>query len=318
MLIQKGDEGEHVAEIKNLLGYKCVEEVERFDENLEKEVKKFQDQHDLLVDGIVGPETFSKILDITTDLSHYQEYSKENKKGKLIDKGIYLTDDNLRVYRRHLKPSEYVSDDSTSKHYIFLHHTAGSADPFATAYYWNNDSRGRIGTHFVIGGKESNGSTRHNGNVVECMPLENYAWHLGDNGSHYMHTHSISIELTNWGWLKEDNGVFYNYLDNQVPEDQVIDLCYEYRGYRYYHKYSDEQLKSLESLLKYLSNKYDISLKEGLYNMIKGHGGADAFGYHDDVYNGKVTGLLTHTNVRTDKFDCSPQPNLIDLVQKVA
>lgn len=318
MLIKKGDDGEHVAEVKRLLGYECVQEVERFDENLEEQVRNFQKEKGLSVDGIVGPDTLSKLVDVTTDLTYFKEYSRENKKGNLLDKGIYLTENNLRVYRRHLKPSEYVSDDPTSKQYIFIHHTAGSEDPFATAYYWNNDSRGRIGTHFIIGGKGTNGNSRYNGEVVECIPSNAYAWHLGDNGSHHMHTHSISIELTNWGWLKEKNGVFYNYLDKQVPEDQVVDLCYEFRGYRHYHKYTDEQLDSLRLLLEHLSEEHDISLQDGLYNMIKQHGGADAFEYHDKVYNGETKGLLTHTNVRTDKFDCSPQPNLIDLIEKVA
>lgn len=312
MIIEKGDEGTHVKEIRKLLGMEPTPPV--YDDNVEEEVKKFQDKNDLLVDGLVGPNTYSKLLDVTTDLSYHNVDPNKGTKG-VLDEGIYLTEEGLRVYRRHMYEDQYISDEKTEKNYIFLHHTAGSENPFATVKYWNNDDRGRIGTQFVIGGIATNGNEAHNGEVVEAFPDENYAWHLGDNGSHEMHKGSVGIELTNWGWLKESNGRFYNYVDQEVPEDQVIDLENEFRGYRYYHRYTDEQLNSLEMLLKHLGRKHDIDIRNGLPMFIWDKDTFNnVFGFNEDVYYGKIEGVLTHTNVRKDKFDCSPQPDLGNLL----
>ena len=42
--------------------------------------------------------------------------------------------------------------------------------------------------------------------------------------------------------------------------------------------------------------------------------GVDAFDYHAEAFYGKVKGMWTHANVRKDKFDLFPQPNLIDML----
>ena len=81
-----------------------------------------------------------------------------------------------------------------------------------------------------------------------------------------------------------------------------------------WHKYSDEQVSAVRDLLLYISNRDNIDLHEGLYKWIKTEGATKAFDFHLDAYNGKVKGLLTHTNIRKDKVDCSPQPNLVDMI----
>lgn len=312
MIIEKGDEGTHVKEIRKLLGMDPTPPV--YDDNVEEEVRKFQDKNDLSIDGLVGPNTYSKLLDVTTDLSYHNVDPNKGTRG-LLDKGIYLTEEGLRVYRRYMYDDEYVSGDKSDKNYIFLHHTAGSENPFSTVKYWNSDDRGRIGTQFVIGGISLNGNDTNDGEVVEAFPDDNYAWHLGDNGSHEMHKRSVGIELTNWGWLKESNGRFYNYVDQEVPEDQVVELEEEFRGHKYYHRYTDKQVEALENLLKYLGRKHDIDLKGGLpMYMWEYESLNDVFGYIEDAYYGKTEGILTHTNVRKDKFDCSPQSHLADFL----
>ncbi len=42
--------------------------------------------------------------------------------------------------------------------------------------------------------------------------------------------------------------------------------------------------------------------------------GVPAFEFNNDEYNGKIKGMWTHTNIRKDKFDLFPQPNLIDML----
>ena len=87
-----------------------------------------------------------------------------------------------------------------------------------------------------------------------------------------------------------------------------------FKGYLNWHKYSDEQIKAVRELLLYISNRDNIDLHEGLYKWIKKEGALKAFDFHKEAYEGNVKGLLTHTNIRKDKCDCSPQPNLVDMI----
>jgi hypothetical protein len=43
-------------------------------------------------------------------------------------------------------------------------------------------------------------------------------------------------------------------------------------------------------------------------------GANKAFDFHQDAYSGKVKGMLSHGSIRKDKFDVSPQPELIDMI----
>ena len=47
---------------------------------------------------------------------------------------------------------------------------------------------------------------------------------------------------------------------------------------------------------------------------IKKFGPDKGFGFQEDAFYGKVKGLLTHTNVRKDKSDCYPHPDLVDMI----
>jgi len=67
-------------------------------------------------------------------------------------------------------------------------------------------------------------------------------------------------------------------------------------------------------LLLFIAERDNIDLRIGLVQWIKKYGPNKAFEFQEDAYYGKVKGLLTHTNVRRDKFDCYPHPDLIDML----
>ena len=48
-------------------------------------------------------------------------------------------------------------------------------------------------------------------------------------------------------------------------------------------------------------------------NLIRNNG-VKAFEFNRDAYNGKIKGILTHTNTNKGKFDCFPQQELIDML----
>ena len=128
-----------------------------------------------------------------------------------------------------------------------------------------------------------------------------------------MNTHSVGIEICNFGYVK--NGK--TYTGANVNPEQIVYLNSPFRGYSAWHKYSDEQISSVRDLLLYISDRDNIDLHEGLYKWIKTEGAIKAFDFHMDAYKGNVKGLLTHANIRKDKFDCCPQPNLVDMIMSL-
>lgn len=316
MLIKRGDKGKSVKEIQAILkglSYYLGKIDGDYGPKTERAVEGFQGANNLDVDGIVGPKTWAMLVDLSTDNSTMIFVDND---GKLDDRGKYTTADGLEIHRMYMDTDEFVTDrGTTDKHTVFLHHTAGRANPYKVAKSWNNDSRGRVATQYIIGGRSLDGSDSKNGVVVECFPDDYFAWHLGRVGDFEMSTHSIGIEINNWGWLEKRNGKYYNYVDLEVPADQVVELDKPFRGHKYYHKYTDEQIESLKLLLKEIERRHpNVDLSKGMIPIMNKGDHAEAFEFNKDAYYGKIHGLWTHTNVRKDKSDCSPQDNLINML----
>jgi hypothetical protein len=216
----------------------------------------------------------------------------------------------------HLPSGEYI-EQSTAKEYLFLHHTAGWNNPYNVVDMWANDRRGRIGTHYVIGGiNPRTGDTSYDGTVLRCIDDQYYAWHLG-KVDRYMHKHSIGIEICNFGWLVKRKGGFYTYTNTKVRQDQVVDLGYNFRGYRYWHRYSNEQLSALRNLIIHITDTHGISTYLGLQERLGRMSPRDAFEYYEEARYGEVKGILSHTSVRPDKFDVFPQDELVDMILSI-
>ena len=287
--------GDRVSHVQSLLG---LDPDGKYGRMTESAVKNFQLKNGLVADGIVGPRTYQLLVqnEASTDL-------RETFDAKRTPFEIYPLD-----------PDEYVGEDVPHKKYIFLHHTAGWHNPYKTVDYWNNDKRGRIGTHFVIGGvNHRTGDNTYDGSVIQCIPDDNWAYHLGPV-NRFMHRSSIGIELCSFGGLTEIRGKFYTYIDTLVHPSQVIELEEEFRGYRYYHRYSDSQIIALSKVLMYLSKSHSINLRQGLQELLKKFPPGLAFEYFPSIANGKQHGLLSHSNVKKSKSDVYPDPRLVDLI----
>jgi hypothetical protein len=202
---------------------------------------------------------------------------------------------------------------------LILHFTAGNHNPYACVKDWNSDTRGKIATQFVLGGKSLDGKTEHDGVVVECMPDNAWAYHLGNNGNSKLHPNSVGIEICSWGPLtKKSDGTFVTYTNRSVPEDQVCDLGYKFRGFQYFHKFTDTQLVSLELLIKEICKRHPkINIKRGLQERLNTMSPADAFDFNDDAFYGKYSAMWSHTSIRKDKSDIYPDPRIIDLIKRL-
>jgi hypothetical protein len=321
MLIKKGDKGSKVKEIQRILGL-TADGI--FGAYTEAAVKRYQKKAGLVPDGIVGPKTYDMLIGgdtaLETDRFGYDDSNDTDNKLEYL--GDFKTKEGLTIDKAYLDSDEYVRDYGKIKPVNFyIHHTAGWNNPYATINSWNRDSRGRVATQWCIGGINiKNGEAKYDGVVVEAFPNNYVGWHIGKIANFEIGSKLTSaVEINNFGYLKKKGDKYYNYVDVEVPKDMVCDLGYEFRGYRYYHKYTDKQIESLRLLIEHVRDIYPtINVLDGIPQMLKdGVDPKDAFEFNADAYYGKKTGLWSHTSVRKDKFDCFPQPELVEMLKNL-
>lgn len=290
MLLKLGSKGEEVKTLQKFLGLKADG---YFGPVTEKAVKSYQSRNRLVMDGIVGTNTWDTMGLATTDNTEQ----------------IFTTDEGLVIENYFLPKGEYKKGP-TKKEYVFLHHTAGWHNPFNQIDQWGRDNRGSIGTEFVLGGPSVKGNDeRYDGKILHAIPEGGYGWHLGDNGSQHMHTHSVGLEICNFGYIV--NGK--TYAGTNVDSSQIVVLDKPFRGYREWHRYSNNQIESVRKFLLYIAERDNIDVRDGLVRLIK-QKGVEAFEFNRDAYYGKVYGVLSHTNTREDKFDIFPQNEMVDML----
>jgi hypothetical protein len=183
--------------------------------------------------------------------------------------------------------------------------------------YWESNAE-RVGTSLIVAGTPPKSVTAwKDGDIVQCFSTKYWAYHLGLKASHlpvgsksskFLNSNAIGIELCNWGLLtmKKDGSVM-NAYGKTVPENQITEFSAPYRGSKYYHTYTDAQLESTRQLLIFLGQRWDIPVKFKGINM-----------FEIDVRCQKgESGVWTHTSIRPDKSDCSPQPNLIQMLNSL-
>jgi hypothetical protein len=284
-ILKKHSVGQNVKILQQLLN---IPQTGIFGEKTEIAVKLFQSLNKLKSDGIVGLKTWGALDDLDTD---------ETKKDNLLFEKYYL-------------PNNEYSLEKSTKEYIYLHHTSGWQNPYKVIDGWAKDTRGIIGTEFVIGGQNIyNNDFSNDGKILQAFPEGHYAWHLGKNGNHNMHKNSIGIELTNFGYLVDSK----TYTGQIVNENQIAKLNEKFRGFKLWHKYSDNQIKSLQDILYFIKERDSIDIRKGLPELIK-KVGTKAFEFNKNAFYGRVKGVWTHTNTRKDKFDCFPQQELLDML----
>ncbi len=293
--ITLGNRGRQVEALQYLLGFHernlpITGEVDFF---TDKEIRDFQAKNGLEADGVVGP--------ITRLMLYTENYRfGMNAKDKFLNNGEYFP--------------QYFDKDA-----IFLHHTAGGPSPYATIDWWNHPASTKgIGTAFVIGGRTLFDGREDDGKILRAFPEYYWAYHLGlrasMNPNHRHHKRSIGIEICSYGPLqRQDDGQFYAVFDHGsrvdmklCPADQVIDLGYEWRGSRYYQRYTDAQIESTRQLILHLAYFFNIPIEDRVY-------GRGWFERTDEPIENRP-GIFTHVHVRDDKTDCFPQPEFIDML----
>ena len=237
------------------------------------------------------------LLDDTLAYADYQK-KEESKNLKLLDlKEIHQVDfPDYQYYRK-----------QTKKDKIVLHHTVSGQGVSGDINYWLSNTA-RIATHVIVDWK---------GDIYQCYSSKYWAHHLGVHASNNrdLNKSSIGIEIDAWGGLVRYNRKWYpakwsteikKYvpITTMRPIQNVYEIPEGYRGFYGFEKYTDEQLLSVEKLLIFWHNRYNIPLK---YN-------ENMWDVNDDALSGKA-GVWTHTSFRKDKSDCYPDPRLIGLLK---
>lgn len=218
-------------------------------------------------------------------------------------------------------PSDQYYREETNKKQIVLHHTVSGEGVNGDLTWWLTTAS-RIATHFVIA---------RDGTPYQCFNSKYWGHHLGITSSVFidfgfktalgknlkLNKESISIEIDSWGGLVEKDGEFYpakwhslekrftaNTNCKPLHIDDVVKYEQSYRGFKYFEKYTDAQIQTVEELCIYFGSKYAIPLD---YN--------DAmWGVNIRALAG-VEGIWTHTSYRKDKSDCHPQAQLVDMLK---
>lgn len=303
-MLSQGTSGE---DVKRLQAYLKITIDGTFGPNTKNAVMRYQLANGMTVDGIAGNEVWTMLqlrgmtnehIDLDTDVQ--DQYFKTNF-GQVIHK--------------HYLPKGQFLKGLFKNDYAFLHHTAGSDNPYSVIDSWGRDDRGEIATEFVIGGQNcSTGKLNNDGIMLQAFPDGAQAWHLGATGSGYMNRHSVGLEICSMGYLDDE---LKTYVGSSAITSQVCELKEPFKGRTKWHNYSDAQIEGVKNWLKFIAERDNIDIRVGLVQWIKKWGPTKAFDFNIDAHLGNVKGLLTHTNVRKDKTDCYPHPGLIDMLMSL-
>ncbi len=207
-------------------------------------------------------------------------------------------------------PTEQYYKVEHTKDQIVLHHTVSSVGVTGDLEWWRK-TKERIATCIII---------HHNGKPFQCFSSKYWGHHLGVKWNIFknrgftdykirntnLNQRSIGVELDNAGGLIYRNGKWVSDFGTVIPKDRVQIYPDGFRGFFGFEKYTDAQIRTLDLLLTYW--------KQGKYHYIP-------FKYNDDIWdvNDRALagnpGLFTHCSYRSDKSDCHPQPELIEMLE---
>lgn len=235
---------------------------------------------------------FKKILGHVT----FEEFVNKNKfKSKM----------KIEKYRGF--PTNQYIQEAIQKKIVILHHTASGEGVDGDINWWKKDPA-RVGAPYIIS---------REGVVTEVFDPKYWIYSLGIPSSvprkfgssvtpKRLEQLNVSIEIDSWGGLTRKGDKFYSYTGKEVPAKNVIDYGKSIRGSQYYEIYTDEQIASLKNLLLHIHKEYGVPL---YYHPNMFEQNSEALkGYH---------GIWSHVSYRSDKQDCHPQPNLINMLKSI-
>lgn len=209
----------------------------------------------------------------------------------------------------HKIPDNQYYPEVTDKSQIVLHHTVSGPGADGDINWWLSNPE-HIATCVIIS---------RDGTVNTLFRSKYWAHHIGVKyrvfnafgispygANKSLNKASIGIELDSWGGVIKKDGKYYREYGKEISKDEVIDYGVDIRGFRYYEKYTREQISSLKALLIYWGKNYNIPLQ---YNALM-------WSLNEQALSG-CPGVWSHVSFRPDKSDCHPQPSLINMLKSL-
>jgi hypothetical protein len=245
--------------------------LQEFDKYLIARIKLFQAEHSLSSDGMVGPQTFRRLLsqrDLDDSVSH----------GFLLVDGVKLKI-NWDVKLNILPSNCYKKSRSTRKPKMIVTHwdATTSADKCKRVLQAR-----KISSHFCID---------NDGVIHQYVDTNHIAWHAGG-----VNKISIGIDFSNAYYTK------YNkwYQANNFGKRPVLDASRVHgRKLKPHLGYYDVQITAYKALLKALSDHYDIPLQCPTEN------GRLVSKVYEAAAKKKYEGVVCHYHLTRNKIDCA-------------
>lgn len=308
MLKMSGEDVRHMQLKLKELGFHKGRVDGNFGQDTLVSVSNFQRDAGFKADGVVSLLTWSR-------LNNY-----EKAETKVIDEIpydiCYVTDDGLKLYDSKLD-EQYFYTNKTKKTTIWIKSTLSSLSPNNYIGNWSKvydrDKDGSLleeelknSTHYTIGGFSKN-DTKWDGKVIRNFEEKFWSYHSPFlNTTKRLNQSIISIELCNLGPLLNIGGSFYTRDGQLVDESEVVEL--DFRGYKFWHKYTDKQIESLRKLLTYLVKKWDIDTSKSEIDF-------NWFEYHKKWES--PVGLRTDSQISYEKIGIFPQDEIIQILSSL-
>lgn len=310
-----GDDVKALQSQLRALGYYKGDITGNFGTVTQASVILFQKAKNINADGAIGNVTWSMLFStpvakVTTTTTTTTTTVATKPKSQLGTPN-FVTSNGLEIFDFILPDDEYYKEE-TEKKTIVVHHTAGAHNPINSRSGWDSDTQGKVATAYIMGGAStSTDDTTYDGKVIRTFDDKYWAHHLGIKSKENLklNKQSVGLEICNYGPIAMKNGIYLNYVNREMPEKDVIKLDAPFRGYTYYHRYTEAQLVNTKKWILYIAEKYSIQIERGIYNR-------EWFEYNAK-YLTNPPALGTHTQFRADKFDLSPQPDVIEMLNSL-
>ena len=176
-----------------------------------------------------------------------------------------LFDDDGNPYQYEDIPSFDKKKEITPS-YVILHYTAGM--PIEGTI--NTFRAGSVSSHLVVD---------RDGSIIQCVPFNRRAWHAGPSqwaDRTDLNSHSIGIEINNFGLVRRDDDNRWERGGIILPDDDVIEATHKFLYKPFgWQIYPEIQLTTVLEILRTLIAAYPTIL--------------DIAG-HDDIFNSGVEG----------------------------
>ena len=135
--------------------------------------------------------------------------------------------------------------------YVIIHYTAGGSAKSATDTFKKPERQ--ASAHFVLG---------HDGTITQMAKLNEKCWHAGRSkwkNLTGLNSHSVGIEIVNWGWLKGGPGNWRSWVGTPIDDNRVIEATHKNGGVtRGWEIYPEAQVMACVDIVRAMVEKYNL------------------------------------------------------------